>query len=896
MKPVVVVVGIAPVRAGSVAQMSGTSQPSIASVVQQVLSSRGPMTEDELLDVLAADGVDLGPDPDDLLADILDGESELVMPLADERWAWIPALLDGRVFTHRLSALEAEFDMIAFGADLAPLAMLTESQTYQRLTDGSPLADVSPFLDGDVLAGRGVPATAVGDDGALLFEPGGLAALGVGAGDLVGLRVTADGFELVAVDALRACEVGAPLAALLEERPDQPEMLDVAVWTVCAAEDGLFREPVAPLGDLLSAGGLAREGDWVACGGFDFGAWRVQGRIETIAARYDLHDDEALAVLATVRLYEQTRELVDAVMGAQEGGGEDELAGLLSQLPKRMDAAPEAGDQEPDADRKTVRATLEFLAEPVVAAAVLAETNSADDRAGVALGLFAESVEPLAPPAARPALRWLRAKAYERLGDLELAEQTYRAAESLDSSWPLTLMSLARFASDRGDAERGLALLRRAGAPRDHELVQLLERFQPAPRSGLGRNHPCWCGSGRKYKVCHLHREQLPLAERAAWLYQKAGADLLDGPSGPLLMEAAEARARYWDSPDALVRAIEDGLPCDAVLFEGGAFAEFLAVRGALLPEDERLLAEQWLLVERSVYEVVSVRRGEGMTVRDVRTGDVHEVRERAGSRQVKVGELCCARVVPAGETMQIFGGIEPVSVGERDKLMALLDDDPDPVELVAFLSGRFAPPVLQNTEGESLVMCDATLRVGDVAGLAEALDDKYDRSDDDQPDGTLAWFEHVITDGMQRIRAHIELSGDELHVHANSEARFERVLAAIRALDPSVTMVRESREPAGDLRAVQRLAARSSAPPAQFLDPAADPAIAAALEEMAAKYEAAWLDEPIPALAGNTPRECADDPTRRADLLRLLDSFPPDDGQPGTMSPARLRTALGLG
>src|SRR5205823_3748089 len=162
MKPVVVV-GIAPVRAGSVAEMSGTSQPSMAMVVQQVLSSRGPMTEDELLDVLAAEGIDRGPDPEDTLAEIVDEDCELGMPL--------------------------------------------------------------------------------GDDGALLFEPGRLAALGVGAGDLVGLRVTADGFELVAVEALTMCEVGEQLAALIEERPDQPEMLDVAVWTVCAADDGLFREP-----------------------------------------------------------------------------------------------------------------------------------------------------------------------------------------------------------------------------------------------------------------------------------------------------------------------------------------------------------------------------------------------------------------------------------------------------------------------------------------------------------------------------------------------------------------------------------------------------------------------------------------------------------------------------
>ncbi|HEY5179079.1 MAG TPA: hypothetical protein VIJ07_04785, partial [Dermatophilaceae bacterium] len=81
----------------------------------------------------------------------------------------------------------------------------------------------------------------------------------------------------------------------------------------------------------------------------------------------------------------------------------------------------------------------------------------------------------------------------------------------------------------------------------------------------------------------------------------------------------------------------------------------------------------------------------------------------------------------------------------------------------------------------------------------------------------------------------------------------------------------------------------------ATVLDPAADPAIAAALEEMAGKYEAAWLDEPIPALAGHTPRECTHDPTRRPDLIRLLDSFPEDTGRPGTMSPTRLRAALGL-
>lgn len=243
---------------------------------------------------------------------------------------------------------------------------------------------------------------------------------------------------------------------------------------------------------------------------------------------------------------------------------------------------------------------------------------------------------------------------------------------------------------------------------------------------------------------------------------------------------------------------------------------------------------------------------------------------------------------------MQIFGGLEPVAIGERDALIALLYDDPDPVELVALLSRRFAPPQLRNTEGESLAMCVATLRLADPVAVSQALDQEYDRRDD-RPDDKPGWFEHVVTDGIERIRASLELDGDQLRVQANSQARFDRVLARVRTLDPGAVVLGETREPAGDLASMKVLAQRTPAAPSAILDPAADPDLAAAMEQFTAQYEKAWLDDPIPALAGYTPRQCADDPTRRPDLIALSDSFPEDDGRPGTMSPARLRSALGL-
>jgi hypothetical protein len=129
-------------------------------------------------------------------------------------------------------------------------------------------------------------------------------------------------------------------------------------------------------------------------------------------------------------------------------------------------------------------------------------------------------------------------------------------------------------------------------------------------------------GSGRKYKNCHLHRERLPLDERAEWLYQKASLALQDYPRFlNQVVEAAHARVGWQTSPRLLETAFGNALIFDVVLFEGGAFANFLTLRGYLLPEDERLLAEQWLLVKRSVHEVISVRGGEGITLEDTPDG-----------------------------------------------------------------------------------------------------------------------------------------------------------------------------------------------------------------------------------------------------------------------------------
>jgi len=977
----------------------------------RALVDRGPLSELALTKALAGAGFDLGADPRPALNRALN-RSDLVVLLADKCLAWLPALLEGRVFTHLLTGPEVEYDLLAGDPDFAPLTMLFEDLAYAHLVDGAQIALVLAEFDANALVERGIPRRAVPADGGLLLPPGYLRGKGCAEGDLVAVRVTATGLsvELVdgaaledalapgaapaplavgSADSADSAELGGCLRAILAVDPTEPVALETATWTACAHVASLFRQPGQPLGDAFDALGLAREGEWIALPGFDYLSWLAQRRIAGLARKHDLSEDEALALLAMITLYLQLGVIF--VAAQERGDGAETAMGDLG--PGRgLPGSPE-----------TVRATLRFLAEPAIAEALLLETlpsvdydeleadddwnpssaepgvtdadgaepdggdadgaqrqgrgaadqaewdggeaagwepnemsldgwESDSERAAV-LGLFTETFEPLAPRSARPALRWLRGKALERLGQILAAETSFLAAQSLDPDWPLALLELARYASDRGDATRGLDLLRRAGAPPQHPLVELLTRFEVQPRAGLRRNDPCWCGSGRKYKQCHLHRERPELAERAWWLYQKAGMFLVDAPVPEALIDAADERARFGTAPfgeegadpfdedgaapfdenaDTVAAAMNDPLVADAVLFEGGVFAEFLAARGALLPDDERSLAEQWLLIERSVFEVQAVRPGEGLTVRDLRTGDIHEVQEGAASRQLTVGALICARVVPAGDAMQVFGGIESVALHQRDELLALLDNEPDPVELVAFLTRRFAPPTLQNTEGDPLAMCAATLHVRDPAALATELDGTYER---EEPAADLAasadpaagepaqWIEYVTTHGMRRVRATLLLSGTELRVETNSEARLDRVLDVLRSLQPSLIVTAEKRQAAGDMHEAMKLA---GAPPPDGSDPAgghagpgldpADPQVAAMLNEFVQGYERSWVDEPIPALAGCTPRQAAADPSRRPDLIRLLDSFPPaSEDAPGVMSPDRLRAVLGL-
>ena len=618
-----------------------------------------------------------------------------------------------------------------------------------------------------------------------------------------------------------------------------------------AADRGLFATPQSPLSDLCEAAGLEVRGHLVA------------------------HDE---SIWANERLLHRFHRVTDRLEDR-----DDRLAAL--DVLDRFDDLTE--------DRLSLKRALSTLQAPDVLEVVTAEMLGFEDDPD-RLERTDAFAERLSRAAGRPAevavARWLAAVVAERRGDPVTALDHLRAAVEAGPQWGPAVDRLAWYRSDQGDAAEAARLWRRLGIGPDVNLdLAKVESF--AGSSGgsakLGRNEPCWCGSGRKFKACHLDRPAVsPLPDRVGWLCRKAVAYLERRGGGPErdVIELAMARAEE-DSQEAVAEALGDPLVIDIALHEMGWFDRFLTERGPLLPEDEALLAASWTLVDRSVHEVVEADPGVGLVIQDLRTAERIRVRERTFSRTATPGMLICGRAVPDGQTHQFVGGVFAVAPGTEAALLDLLDRG-DPFELVEHVAATERPPAMRTREDEPIVFCEAVVEVPDTGAARRLLDGRYRR---DEPN---EWVEmHTLEDGDDILRATITLDGRRLTVETMSEERLDRALSVVLEEIEGAALIEDERRPFDP----RRLSGDAMLTPPEVPD---HPELQAHLEEWRDRMEVRWCDESIPALAGLTPREAAADPTRRETLERLLASFDrlgPDTPGSATMRPARLRELLGL-
>lgn len=799
--------------------------PTMDDVEAAAVAAVGPGST--LEDLRSAVLTGLGRHPDDPLApELVDHALDALMDegpialLAGDQVVDVMALTESIVLTHRLGNDERTLDVLRIGFDLAAFVR----RSTPRLPDGTKLEPVE--LDGHDLGWEGPPGWLAA------YEPGTVLAVRADAAGVVTLDLLAD--EPAPDPAL----VGLLRAAYDTEvdEPGLPVAAEDLLLAILARAGDAFSRPRPPLDDLCAAAGLERRGVSVA------------------------HDDSVWA--EEERLW-QLRRILDALESK-----EDSAAAL------RCLGVADSADPSPE----DLRRALGDLHNRAVAEVVMDELDR-----GERAQAFAEALLGVATTGRQKGVaRWVAAVAAEDAGQVEVAEAHLHLGLEADPDSGALVERCAWYASDRGRAREALVLWQRLGDRRSADIATV-EPF--ARRSGpkLGRNDPCWCGSGRKHKSCHPGQEPVtPLPDRVGWLCRKATAYLEHGGADArdLILSLAHRRATGTDE-DSVLDALSDPIVIDAALTEGGWFAGFVEDRGPLLPDDEALLAQSWLLVPRTVYEVTEVSPGAGLRARDLRTGDIVDVRERTFSQEARPGSFVCARAVPDGETHQFVGGLFPVAPGSESSVLELCEAG-DPMALCTYVGSLHRPPVLHTREGEPIVTCTAVLEVPDAAEAVAILDRHYRRDDE-------MWVEmHAMGDNDDILRATLTLDGDHIEVQTHSEARVDRVLALLGEVLPDARLLSDRREP---------LAPGEVPSPPRLPDPGVVPG-PEAVDQIQDWLERRWLDESVPALAGLTPRQASADPTRRDELRRLIASFPEADSVPDgglIMRPDRLRELLDL-
>ena len=549
----------------------------------------------------------------------------------------------------------------------AMLETLLGEASVLAMLSGERIVHVQMMTDGIVLTHRVLAAESLageltdevdlagfrGEDELFLPEPH------APEGTLVAVRVDDDEVSIEVLT--KAPAVTKTLVARLRACYDEaiaeiplPVAVEELILASILADLRSFSKPAAPLRQLLAAAGLEVRGDRVA---HDASIWRAAARTDGIGRlAEEFGPDEPLGTILRV---------LGALDGAELGDGELE------------DAA--------------AHVVLDELADPVVLLAItglLLGRDGDPDQAAETGRVGARLLVAARKPGQKARARWLLAVGAEQDGRLEEAEAHLAEAVRLDPDGAVWADRLAWYRFDRGDADGARSLWRALGLTSDDsdDLLELDDLPATAPVT-LGRNEPCWCGSGRKFKQCHLGRpEPLPLPDRVEWLCRKA-AGFLDrhrGDAGEVMITHLLARAADPNDPDSLLAALSDPLTVGVVQHESGWFGRFLDARGALLPEDELLLGRVWEKVPRSVYEVIDVRKGTSLSVRDLRTGHLVEIRDRSYSKVARPGGVVCARAVPDGKTNQFIGGVFGIEPGTERPLLEVLDTG-DGLALLAY-------------------------------------------------------------------------------------------------------------------------------------------------------------------------------------------------------------------
>lgn len=469
----------------------------------------------------------------------------------------------------------------------------------------------------------------------------------------------------------------------------------------------------------------------------------------------------------------------------------------------------------------------------------------------------------------------------------------------------------------------------------------------------IGRNDPCRCGSGKKYKHCCLPG-YAPSIEQV-WARQHEESDRLTREItrfalrkfGDRLYEAWQD-FNMCDLPKPLEGAADERqIFMPYFLFQwnpdarsttgrgqGGVVARwYMLEKSKQLTAMERMFLEQATTQPLSFYEVVRNERGDRVLVYDVLIGGETEVIERSGSRNLRPGDLLFAQIWHEPE-LAVFGSSAPICIPPDKKVeviklrkklkrrIAKQNRYLMPHDLLryadliraTYLDIRdrlFLPPVLCNTDSDPLLFHTLTFRIESaeaafdaLAPLAvgrsreELLDDAELGEDGKLRKVNIDW----IKEGNRKFKTwdntilgHIKISEGFLTAEVNSENRAKRLRKEIEKRLGAMAVPESTR--VQTLEEMRKTAPLKKAEDTELREAETeamlrDPEVRKQMQAFMQKQVESWIHQKIPALGGRTPLQAVRDPDGKEMVEALLLEWERRDE--GDVSPNQIRPDIG--
>lgn len=440
-----------------------------------------------------------------------------------------------------------------------------------------------------------------------------------------------------------------------------------------------------------------------------------------------------------------------------------------------------------------------------------------------------------------------------------------------------------------------------------------------------GRNDPCPCGSGRKYKRCHL--------AKAAERHAPAAVHALDSRLAAEMFRYARKRfGDEWlhDAQDLIDAEKDLTLLATWSVYHARVrdrtIAEwFLEERGGRLSAAERRWLDAQGAAWVSVWQVVAVEPGSSLELEDLLSGERRSVQEASASTMLVVRDSILARIVTHGDLAVVCGvhsrvlpPAEAAEVVRKVRARARVKRGVRPErlrseELARYLIDRWAEevaeldrrrrtlPHLRNTDGDGFVLVadhfefDPARRAEVEAALASL--DGVAPPDEGHEDATYTFLregnaQHASWDNT--VLGTARVSDGALRLETNSVERAD--LLARRLRESLGGLLREGLR---DLTDPEPLLRQMVQERDRAVDEPTPREAEPILREWKQRHYSGWADERLPALDGQTPREAVRMPRGREQveiLIRQLENAEAREPEGTRFDVSAIRIALGLG